>query len=294
MKKCLISLLALLLAGVLVFSFAGCGKDKPITDEPSSTVETIEPPTSQTIEVDASEATTEEPTTEEPTTEAADPDLPPEDLNTLSQAEQLEYFNRAVNRVRTERPGYTRTEQLKIQDLNFTGVVKIIQPVVNRVVANLMPGDLKTKTIAKGANNQNDDGFMSKNANASDLREQDINSIKSTKSGDNWKIEVRVKNATNPAKGTGSTVARISDMQTREEILDSIMAEGPISANYNNANVTYQAVYANITVDAEGRVIEASNGFDVTGDAKEVKIAGIKSNVTFLQISRWTYSSFKW
>ena len=304
MKKCLFSLLAILLAVGMLFSFAGCGKDEA-TDEPTTAeVPAVQVPTSEATEpltVDAaapqagmSEATTEEATTEA-AAEAADTGAPPANLGTLSQEEQLAYFNKAVNRVRAEKPGYVRTEQLKIADMNFTGVVKAVQGIINGVAQDLMPGDLVTKTVAKGANNQDDTAFLSKNANASELRTQDINSIKSTKSGDNWNIEVSVKNATNPAKGTGSTVSRIADMQTREEILDSIMGSNSlISADYNKATVTYKAIYAKITVNAQGQVIEASNGFDVTADAKDVKISFLKTNATFLQTSRWTYKSFNW
>lgn len=292
MKKILISLLAILLAAALVFVFAGCNNDTDTeTTDPTTDAATLAP-----TEAPTGAETTQPPTeapTEATTAPPEDIDAPPANLGDLSQEEQLAYFNKALNRVRAEKPGYTRTEQLKIENMNFTGVVRAVQGIINGVAQDLMPGDLKTESIAKGADNKTK--FMSENANPSELRLQDINSIKSTKSGDNWVIELSVKNATNPQKGLGSTVSRIASMQTREEILDSIMGSNNlIKADYNKATVTYKAVAAKATVNAQGQVIEASNGFDVAADAKGVKISFLSTDATFTQTSRWTYKNFNW
>jgi len=305
-KKALSYILAIVLALAMLGMFAACNNepDTPtepeITTEVELTTEVITTEETTTNEDDPNEETTTDPdaTTmagEEETAEAAGEFAPPANLGSLSAAEQLTYFNLVTSRVRTEKPGYTRTEQLKIQDMKFTGVVSAAQSLINRIVSSLMPGDLVTDNIAKNADNKTK--FLSENNNPSELRAQDINSIKSTKSGDNWIIEVRVKDATNPAKNMGSTVGRIAAMQTREEIFDSIMGEagGLIAADTNNATVRYHAITARVTVNAKGQVIEASNGFDVSASATGVKMLSIiNTNADFTQTSRWTYKNFNW
>ena len=295
MKKCMVTLLAFLLAAGLLFGFAGCSNDDPandLTTEEASLDFTADQTEPITVDVAASEADiTTEAATETTTEAATEGDAPPANLNTLSQAEQLEYFNKAVNRVRTERPGYSRTEQLKIESMNFTGVVRAVQGIINNIASNLMPGDLKSNTMAKGQNNQ--ENWMSEGANASSLRTQDITSINSRKDGDNWVIEVRIRDSVNPNK-TDSSIARIAAIQTREEILKAITDEGPIDADPNKATVRYHGGYARVTVNAEGQVIAGANGFDVTAEANDVKITFISTNATFAQTSRWTYSNFNW
>jgi len=322
MRKLVISALAILLTLTMAFGFAAC-KDKPedptepttvddtidvvvtdpvvdTTDEVTDTTEdtgeeTTEDTGEETTEADPS-ATTKEGDTEASTKAPDNKYAPPANLGSLSQAEQLAYFNLVTSRVRAEKPGFVRTEQLKIADMSFTGVVSLAQSLINSVVEDLMPGDLITETVAKGADNK-DNKFMSENANPSELRAQDINSIKSTKSGDNWIIEVSVKESVNPAKNMGSTVGRIAVMQTREEIFESISdsAGGLITADTNNATVRYHTIYARVTVNAQGQIIEASNGFDVAASATGVKMLSIiTTNAAFAQTSRWTYKNFKW
>jgi len=296
MKKIIAILLTMLLALTL---FAACGGGEKELNEGGGGGE------SETVAADVDPAdATDEPTTEEPTTEPteeettepeeeADPLLPPDNLNTLSRAEQLEYFNLAANRVRKEKPGFKNETLRTLGKLDFTGAVRLFSGVVDMVKKRLMPGNWEYETINKG--NGNDGKFLSENANASDLRVGDITSISSTKSGENWVIKVNIIQETNPAKGTGSANSRINPIATRQEVLDEITnVSSVISADVNKATLSYHSGYATITVNAKGQVISSESGFQVKAVANDVKISGIKTNVTAPQTSLVKCHSFTW
>ncbi|MCL2446152.1 MAG: hypothetical protein FWD06_05245 [Oscillospiraceae bacterium] len=259
------------------------------TAEGNDNEETTEP-------VDETTTTVETTTTEAATTEPADPYLPPDNLNQLSQAEQLEYFNRVVNRVHRERPGHTQVQTLRIESLNFTGAVSAVQGIINGIVNRLMPGDPETRVRARGQENQY--YWMSNSPNfGSNLRAQDIARITSTRQGNNWRIEVRVREENNPQHFV-SHHGRIASIQTREEIIASIVDDAPVTGDPNNANVRYHNGFAWVVVNPQGQIIEAANGFDVNAQIDSARIGvgilSVGTNVTALQTSRWTYSNFGW
>jgi hypothetical protein len=182
---------------------------------------------------------------------------------------------------------------LRIEDVRFTGLASVIRPVVNLVIGIIMPGDPENRQRARGEDIQY--YWMSDlpGANmAANLRTQDITRITSTRQGDNWRIEVRIREEVNPVR-TGSH-ARIVPIQTREEIIAEITGAGPINADPNEASVRYHSGFAWVVVNSLGQVTSAAAGFDVTAEADNARIAGIRTNVTAQQTSRWTYSNFGW
>jgi len=302
MKKLIAILLSMILAITL---FAACNKtdDPKVDDEANSTVaagangdavEGDDAVTTAAPDDAATEATTAEPTTAEVTTaaEEADPYIAPANLGSLSKAEQLEYFNAVANRVREEKPGFKKDTLLKIDKISLSGAAGVANGIIEMVKNKLMPGEWTYDTVSKGQSNT---WFFSENANASDLRESDVTSITSTKSGDGWTIKVNIKKETNPGKGTGSAHARIAGIQTRQEVLSAITdISDAISADPNNATLNYHSGYATVTVNAKGQVTSAENGFQVSAIANDVKISIIKTDVTAPQSSQWKYHDFVW
>ena len=298
MKKLIAILLCMILAITL---FAACNNtdDAKVDDEANSTVaagangDAVEGDDAVTTAA-PEDAVTTEPTTEEVTTaaEEADPYIAPANLGSLSTAEQLEYFNAVANRVREEKPGFKKDTLLKIDKISLSGAAGVANGIIEMVKNKLMPGEWTYDTVSKG---QSNNWFFSENSNASDLRVSDITSISSTKSGDGWTIKVNIKRETNPAKNLGSAHARIAGIQTRQEVLSAITdISDAISADPNNATLTYHSGYATVTVNAKGQITSAGNGFQVDALANDVKISIIKTNVTAPQSSQWKYHDFVW
>jgi len=304
-KKALSSVLAILLTLAMLGMFAAC-KDKPEDPtEPEITTEaTTEAPDTTTEDIITEDG--DEPSTEDANagaaTEAPDdvdePDAdafaPPANLNTLSKAEQLEYFNKVTNRVRAEKPGFKYDYLEELGRLDFTGAVNMVSGLIDSIKKSLMPGEWElAQKVDKNADNKGK--FMSENANASDLRANDVSSITSTKSGDNWVIRVNIVQENNPAKGTGSAHSRIMPIASRQEVLDEITGfSSLISADVNDATLRYHSAYATITVNSKGQVIGGEYSFKVDAKADNVKISFIGTNVTAPQSTIKKYYDFVW
>lgn len=323
MKKKLIPILAILLTLAMIFTLAACG-DKPEdpTESDTTTVDdTIDVVVTDPV-VDTTEFiddTTDETSTDEDTTTEADPNAttdptattniddttkapgadplaPPANLGSLGKAEQLAYFNKVANRVRTDKPGFKTDYLEELGKMSFTGVVSVISPIIEAIKQQAMPGEWKYETIGKGSDNKGK--FMSDNANASDLKISDVASITSTKSGNNWIIKVNIIQETNPAKGTGSAHSRVMPIASRQDVLDTITdINDAISADVNDATLKYNSGYATVTVNEKGQVISGEYGFKVDAQANNVSIKvglTITTNVTAPQSTVKKFHDFVW
>jgi len=303
-KKALSSVLAILLALAMLGMFAACNKEKPdpptepeitteaeiITTEPdtSDIEETTAPdePTGETTPVDAPEVTTVE-----ETTVVADEWAPPANLNTLSKADQLAYFNKVANRVRTDKPGFTKQFSKIISDMKFTGVVSLVQGIIDNIVAGLTGAD-DPQTIAKGKDNQGD--FLSE-ITPFELKSGDVASISSSKSGDNWVMTVKIISEPNPSKPTGSANARAYAIASRQEVLDEITGfSSAITANVNDASLLYNSGTINLTINSKGQVTAGDYKFLVDATANNVKISVLSTNVTARMTTTCKYYNFNW
>jgi len=298
MKKIIALLLCTFLA-LTILAACGGGAEEDITTESITTEAASTEPASTEEATTAGEDSTDEDATETTDADAAaanadaNPLVPPANLNTLSRAEQLEYFNLVANNVRQERPGFRKESLLKIDRISMTGAARVANPIVEMVKNSLMPGTPEFENVSKGQGN--DGKFFSDNNNASDLRTGDISNIVSTRSGDNWTIRVSIIQETNPGTGTGSANSRILPILTRQQVLDEITdISDLITADVSNATLRYHSGFAQVTVNAQGQVIAAEGGFQVDAQANSVKISVITTNVSAPQSSSFKWTSFSW
>ena len=219
---------------------------------------------------------------------------PPENLGQLTAAEQLDYFNLVVNRVRAERPGFKQRQLMKIDEVEVSGFAAAFSSIINSVIQKLMPGSWEYKSAENGEDNTG--LFLSENANASDLRPQDITSITSAKEGDFWVIEVRVADSVNPEPGAVSSVGRIAPIATREQVFAAIIGGGNdnIKADPANATLRYHSAYACVTVNPEGKVIFAESGYNALAQLNDAIVSVIKMDVTARQSAVWQCADFDW
>ncbi|MDR3344250.1 MAG: hypothetical protein LBT21_01440 [Oscillospiraceae bacterium] len=237
-------------------------------------------------------------TAPQPTTPtvSADPYAPAANLNTLSKAALLAYFNKVANRVRTEKPGFKRDSLNRIDEVKLSGAASAANSLVEMVKKRLMPGEWEYETIAKGK--ANGGKFLSDNTNASDLRESDITGITAVKTGANWTITAKIKQEDNPAKGLASAQARVNCIATRDEILQQITdISSAISAEVSNATLTYHTGFATIVVNAKGQVVSSDCGFQVKANVKDVKLKvlfTITTDVEAPQTSNVKCHDFVW
>jgi len=221
------------------------------------------------------------------------PYVPPANLGQRSQDEQLAYFNMVANRVRRERPGFVQRSYRRVENISNTGI-----PIPGASLSFLIPPDESAVyTVVHGQDNTGQ--FLSANANASDLRMRDITSIASTRSGNNWMIEVHIARELPPNWGTGGNNARIHAVRSEEEIFDNIMATSGefserISINPEDVWLRYSNSFVRFTINAQGQVISAESGYSLEVALYNATIDPIITNILIRQAVQHNYSNFVW
>ncbi len=239
MKK----LLALLMAGIMLFSFAACGgnEDEPAGSDETTTAENVvggdvieddttaaEEETEEVTEVvtdesgeevtdeegnAVTEVVTDEKEEEEKTTKKQDTQKPTEgkveDPSKWSTAEVLKYYQDATAKVVAEKPGYSKTRSAVDRGYNAGGV---LLPFKGQVFGFLGIG---AENEFKGAT-KDDPGYVAKGTNTNDdkcgaylnkstLTASDVTSAKAVKSGSNYVITIAVKAGASQTEGGKNT-----------------------------------------------------------------------------------------
>ena len=281
MKRILIILLAL----CTVVAFAACTK-APELEPTEPVVNTDEitdaPGTEPPIETEpGTEPETKPETTTEP--EALDP-------TKMNKEQLIQYYNDAINLVRTGKPAYTRTEILKVNDFKTSILGGAVDGLISGVVKKAMPGDPKTNSKNKGENNV--DHFMHPQQ-TSNVRAGDVTSISAKKDGANYVVTLTMGSEANPAKEGQSKYSRVMFIQTRQEVLDDLANNG-LTGTVENTTLTYHSGKSEITVNEKGQIIKASCGFFVDVTGKSMKIAIFNPDIDAFQQSSWDYTGFTW
>ena len=306
MKRVLALLTALLLLG----AFAACGKTAddtttaaPVIGEDYTTRETEAPPEDTTEDTGEESTLPEEETTlEEETSAEAESTKEGEstaeatttkaaaDPTKMNKAQLIQYYNDAVNLVRTGKPGYTKVEVLKVNDFKTSILGGAVDGLISGVVKNAMPGNPESSSRKKGESNV--DHFMM-DQQASAVKASDVDLIVAKKEGANYVISLSVGREVNPAKNGASKFSRVFQIQTRQEVLDDLAGNG-LTGEVNNCTLTYRDGSSVITVNPQGQIIEAHTGFFVDVVGKNMHIAIFNPDIDAFQQSNWDYTNFSW
>lgn len=282
MKK----LLALLMAGIMLLSFAACGGNEEeetttdpeiVTDAPvnaegeEATEEAIEGEVTEAEEeteavtnaegeevTDAEgEAVTEKKEEEktEKVTKKPESQKPAETAKNpadWSEAEIIDYCSKALDRVKSEKAGYTKNGHMVVK-----GDVKGLP---SWLVSIFTKND--TTTMAKGSNNKDD--FPAAGYDWScKLRPQDVQSATIKVSGTTYEIMIKLGTEKNPATGTASSYGRAVSVIDASEAagmvpglksVDMIYHDGYIHAKIDSktGNITYAQIAA--AADAKANI----------------------------------------
>ena len=214
---------------------------------------------------------------------------PPANLDQLSEAEQLAYFNLVVNRVRAERPAFEQSQRLQLE--SFVLSLSGLQSLLDQILADLMPGVWEQCTVAGGQSNRG--LFLSNNENASDLRLQDIASIRSEKQGANWVISLQIPEEINPALGINSANGRIARISSREQILGEFY--DLFTVDPADMTLRYYDGFAEVTVNSQGQVIVAENGVRLHAQVSNARVAiFFSTDIELERNAQWKYINFDW
>ncbi|MBP3330931.1 MAG: hypothetical protein J6L89_08890 [Clostridia bacterium] len=252
MKK----LLALLMAGAMLLSFAACGGNKEAETTAAPEATTVADAAGEAAgEDETAEAETEIVTNEDGETEVVTKeDNKKEDdgekpVSQWSKAEIIEYANTALNKVKSAKAGYTKRGVMQING-DVSGLPSWLTSIFQKD---------NTTTMSKGSDNTND--FPAAGYSwSSKLREQDVKNATIRANGSVYEIRIDLPTEKNPGKGTSSSYGRAVS------VIDAAEASGMVPG-LKSVDMTYHDGYLKLKVDSRtGNMIEAE--ISATADAK--------------------------
>ena len=191
-----------------------------------------------------------------------------------TKAAQLNYFNTAVNKIKSQKVGYTKHHVMEVKG-NVDGIPSWL---VGLVTKN------KTTTMAKGADNTDDFPVGGYNW-VSKLTMNDIKDITFKQNGDNYEFYITLGQEKNPTKGN-SSYGRIFS------VIDANGAAEMVGGALKSITMIYHDGYAKAVINAKtGRVISAE--FSASADIEaSIKLVGDISAKDI--ISTESYTDFKY
>lgn len=191
-----------------------------------------------------------------------------------TKAAQLNYFNTAVNKIKSQKVGYTKHHVMEVKG-NVDGIPSWL---VGLVTKN------KTTTMAKGADNTDDFPVGGYNW-VSKLTMNDIKDITFKQNGDNYEFYITLGQEKNPTKGN-SSYGRIFS------VIDANGAAEMVGGALKSITMMYHDGYAKAVINSKtGRVISAE--FSASADIEaSIKLVGDISAKDI--ISTESYTDFKY
>ncbi|MBQ3603265.1 MAG: hypothetical protein IJA02_05475 [Clostridia bacterium] len=259
MKKVLMSVVAFLVAAMMLVSFAACGgnetpdettiapvveddstvaADAPVEDSSAAEVESTEAPsevesTEAVSETEETEVATEAESTEEATQAVAAP---------TDKAEIVALYNEATAKVASAKPGYKKTVETKLNDLKMGALAKI--DLVRDTVGDFLGEGTETISVAKGKASKD---FVKSTLTAADVTAA---SCKLSADGKYYEVTITVKNEKNPLKGKSALNRFTNDYKDINEMRDGLIDAG---AAVETIDITVKAatIKAKIAVDTK-------------------------------------------
>ena len=299
MKSKALKFLSLLLAVVMLASFAACG-DKPVDE---NTTEAIVDPVTEATQaedttaavVDTTETEATEPASEEETTEAETEAALPTEAPTET-ADILKLYNDATAKVAKVMPQFSKKRASVAKSYEAGIALKTFKGLVYQFMG-IGDEHIFNETISAKADN------YSKHFLASSLTAADVTSASCTADADgNFTVSLSIKGGNSQVIGGGSEVINAPidrsgisagrndkdyyDHKTAQNVydaIDDVAAGAEIKENYSNAKLT-------AVIDAEGNLESLKVTFDLEFDIS--KVYGSSGHAT--ASTEVIYSSFKW
>lgn len=263
----------------------------PVTETPS---QYTQPAFTQDNNVIITPTVTDAPTQPLPVISTEAPTAPADaalagDPTNMTTAEQLEYFNAAVNRIKSSRVGFTKTKSTATKDIKLSNT--LANSLVGVVKNVLLSDTAETTTVNAG---ESSDPVMSP-ANmpyVSKLSIDDVDGVSVQSNGSGYIITVKVKGETNPGKG--SICSRIFDFLTVEDVENIYAPKIGATVAHDDIEVVFANCYAKAVVDGSGNVTEYETYVEGTMNLKNAAVRVINTDVSVVLASTTKYTDMKY
>ncbi len=209
-----------------------------------------------------------------------------------SDAEWLEFFNTALNKLKTDGPALTKEKQVVTTDIQLSNPLG--QTVVSVAKDKLLSEELVTTPIAKGDKaaaiaNISPDGkpFVST------LTMSDIKSIThKTDSNGNYVITINAPEMTNP--DVSGPYGKVFIFLTLDEVMNSYAPDIGATVERENVTLLFSNCSATATISPDGKVIAYETTLNINMILKDAKIAVITTDVDAKLLSKTHYKDIAW
>lgn len=209
-----------------------------------------------------------------------------------SDAEWLEFFNTALNKLKTDGPALTKEKQVVTSDIQLSNPLG--NTIVSAVKSQLLSEELVTTPIAKGDKaaaiaNISPDG---KNY-VSTLTMSDIKSIThTTDSNGNYVITINAPEMTNPE--VSGPYGKVFIFLTVDEVMESYAPDIGATVERSKVKLLFSDCSATATISPDGKVIAYETTLNINMILQDAKIAVITTDVDAKLLSKTHYKNISW
>lgn len=209
-----------------------------------------------------------------------------------TDAEWLEFFNTALNKLKTDGPALTKEKQVVTTDIQLSNPLG--QTVVAVAKDQLLDEELVTTPIAKGDKaaaiaNISPDG----KDYVSTLTMSDIKSIThTTDANGNYVITINAPEMTNPE--VSGPYGKVFIFLTVDEVMESYAPDIGATVDRSNVTLLFSDCSATATISPDGRVVAYETTLNINMILKDAKIAVITTDVDAKLLSKTHYKDIVW
>ncbi|MBR5410348.1 MAG: hypothetical protein IK104_06850 [Clostridia bacterium] len=210
----------------------------------------------------------------------------------MTGEELLQFFNSSLNRIKTDKVGFKKHKLTSVLDLELSN--SAANAVVGLVKSSLLSETGDETVVPKGGDAV---GVFSPSGKPyiSQLRSDDLTSIRCDKNGDVYVITLTVKGETNP--GEGSIMSRGFDYMTVDDVVNIYAPKVGATVDRNDVEVVFSDCKATLTVTADGVVTAYQTyvkGVMKMNNAQIKKVITISTDLNVTLASTTDYSAFQY
>lgn len=206
--------------------------------------------------------------------------------------EWLNFFNTALNKLKSEAPALTKEKQVVTTDVQLSNPLG--QTVVSIAKEKFLSEEVVTTPIAKGdtaaaAANISPDG----QSYVSTLGISDIKSIThTTDANGNYVITIAMPEMTSP--DISGPYGRIFVFLTVDEVMNSYAPDMGATVDRNNVSLLFSDCSATATISPDGVVVAYETTLNINMILKDAKISVITTDVDAKLLSETKYKDIVW
>ena len=214
----------------------------------------------------------------------------PAGVSLTTDEEKLNFFNTAVNKVKSQNAGFTKAKKTIGTDMELSNA--LVNAVAGALKDSLLPNDTVTTTVAGGESSVD---IMSPPGQtyASALTLADCQSIVCEQNGENYVITISLADQTYP-DATDSSYAKIFEFITVDDIMNTYAPDMNATVERENVFFDFSGCYAKATITPDGVLVNYETFVNGTMRLTNGKIRGFTTDLNIVLSSTTTYTDFQW